>query len=440
MRWRLACVASGVVCACGGLTDLSGTSDAGDASATDAHVKKDSSVVDTGTPYTPQGKACVATDAGAPTAWAPDPEAGAPLRPPVMQSSGGPVLANPVFVPMTFDGDDMRNEIEDFIASIGCTTYWHSIVPDYGVGDGITATPVHMSDPIPSSIDDANIGAFIRGKILAKTIPDAVPNQTLYVIFYPDTTDITLQGQHSCQSFGGYHNEFQMADGRRVPYAVLPRCGSFGQLGGVDELTATTSHELVEAVSDPLPMSNPAFQFPELNGLAWALAGGGEIGDLCEFNADAFFLPTDYPFYVQHSWASHAAYLAQNPCQPSTDVYFAGAPVLTDQVTFDFGSGPQTTQGIKIALGNNQTIGVKLIASGAFTDPITVSAHDGAQFFGGKAVLSFNWAATTGNVGDTLQLTVSRSGTNAQFNLEPFTIRASANGVTHSWWVVVGDP
>jgi hypothetical protein len=428
----------GVSVACGGKTDLT-NDDGGSDAGLDVRVVKDVVSEDSGPVYQPLGTRCVATDAAAPVAWTPT-DGGAPLRPPVMQSSGGPTLANPVFVPVTFDGDDLRDPIEDFIASVGCTTYWRSIMPDYGVGDGITAAPVHLSDTPPTTIDDTAIGAYIQAQITAKVLPPPVRNSTLYVMFYPDTTDITLQGQHSCHSFGGYHNEVQLANGDTVPYAVLPRCGSNGQLAGIDAVTSTTSHELVEASSDPYPMSNPAYQFPEANGLAWALAGGGEIGDLCEFNNDAFFLPSDYFFYVQHSWTSHAAFLAQNPCQPVSDVYFAAAPVLTDTVKFNYGAGTINTNGVAIAIGNGATITLDLIASGAWTDTITVDAKDAEYFFGGKPALTFSLSTTTGNVGDTLQLTVNRIGTNAQYGLEPFVIQAQSLGVTHSWWVVVGDP
>ncbi len=426
------------LCACGGLSDLSG--DAGSDAALDVHPKKDTGVVDTGPPpYQTQGTKCVTTDAAAPLPWAATGDAGVALHPPVMQSSGGPVLTHPVFVPMTFDGDALRDPIEDFIASVGCTTYWHATAPDYGVGDGVTAPPVHMSDTPPAAIDDSAIGAFIRSKIVSNAAPPPVAGQTLYVIYYPDTTDITLQGSHSCQSFGGYHNEFAMSDGTRVPYAVLPRCDNFSQLGGIDEMTAVSSHELLEAVSDPLPMSTPAYQYPEINGLAWALAGGGEIGDLCEFNSDAFFLPSDYPFYVQHVWTSHTAFLGQNPCQPTTNTYFAAAPTLPDAVSFNFGSGVQQTQGISLALNASKTITLNLISSASWANPITVEVKDGEYIFGGKPALNFGLAVTQGNVGDTLQLTVTRIGTNSQFGLEPFVIRASSAGFTYSWWALVGD-
>ncbi len=342
MGWRLAwavsvCVA---IVACGGRTDLTeAPGDDGGAldASTDAKPKKDAApdVVEAG--YVPLGKKCGAPTGPAPTPWTPN-DAGAPIHPPLAASSGGSILANPVFVPITFDGDDMRDPIEDFVGSVGCTAYWESIVRDYGVNDAYTVGVGHLSTQAPAQIDDAQISTFIRSKIVSKDLPYPTAN-TLYVIFYPDGTDITLQGSTSCQSFGGYHNEFAMTANLSVAYAVIPRCGGFGQMAGIDELTATTSHELVEAVTDPFPFTYPAYQLPEASGIAWALAGGGEIGDLCEFNHDAFYSPSDYPFAVQHQWVNHMAWAGHDPCQPTSTTYVVGAPVLPDTITYDIGLG-----------------------------------------------------------------------------------------------------
>ena len=436
--WGLCVGVVSLFAACGGKVDSLGD-DGGAPDAAPDHklAQLDAGQVDAA--YQPLGKKCSPPTGAAPPVWTPTGTAPA-QHPPIMQSSGGPTLTNPQLVAMTFDGDDLRDQIEDFMDSVGCTTYWRSFLQDYGINDAYALPPVHMSDKAPASIDDSQIGLFIRQKILTKAVPDDVAGSTLYVIFYPDTTDITLQGEHSCSSFGGYHNEVSLPDGRHVAYAVIPRCGGFGGLGEIDELTATTSHELAEAVTDPNPMTNPAYQFPEGNGVAWALGGGGEIGDLCEMNDDAFYLPNDYPFYVQRQWTSHSAYAGHDPCQPSTSTYFAAAPVLTDTIPFDFGFGAETTIGLKLAVNASTTIDLNLIADAPWNNPITVTVHDASHFLGGNTSLNFSLQTTQGNVGDTLKLQVTRIGTNQQIGLEPFVVRAQSAGLTRSWWGVVGDP
>jgi len=419
----------------GGLADSGG--DGGTDAAIDHNTPLDASMADVDT-YQPIGTKCDPPDAAAPPVWTPS-DAGASPRPPLSASLGGPTVTNPVFIPITFDGDDLRDPIEDFIASVGCSSWWNAIAPDYGINDAYSGTPVHLSQTAPTTIDDSQIAVLIRDDIKNNTLPAAVPNQTLYVIYYPDTTDITLDGEHSCQSFGGYHNEVSLGAGQSVPYAVIPRCTS-GGLGEQDQITGTTSHELMEAVTDPFPMSNPAYLFPEPNGVAWALGGGGEIGDLCESNLDSFFTPTDYPFTVQRIWTNHTAYFAHDPCQPSQTTYFGAAPVLADTISYDIGFGPQTTMGVALALNASTTISLNLIADAAWTTPITVTVHDASHYQGGNTALNFNLSPAQGNVGDTLQLQITRIGTNTQIGMEPFVIRAQSQGISRSWWAVVGDP
>jgi len=445
MGWRLACgIIGAFVCiACGGRTDLGGELDddggTKDASLDGKPLKDGKADVTTVDVYQPLGKKCSPPTGSPPPPWTPD-DAGAPLHPPYIAQSGGPTIANPAFVAITFDGDDNRDAIEDFIGSVGCTDYWRSIVRDYGINDGYMVGTAHLKEAAPATIDDAAIGAFIRAKIANNALPQPVANQTLYVIYYPETTDITLEGSHSCQGFGGYHNEVKITQTQSVPYAVLPNCGSFGQLGGLDALTYATSHELVEAVTDQFPMSNPAYQLPEADDIAWAFGGGGEIGDMCEFNEDAPLFPGTYPFTVQKQWVGSKAWLLHDPCQPSTQVYFAGAPVMPDLIPFDIGFGPSNTKGVKIAQGSQKTIDVKIVADGAWSPDIIIDAQDAAFFFGQKGALTFNVVPKSGKVGDTVKLTVNRIGTNQQFGVEPFLINAHSNGITRSWWAIVGDP
>jgi len=230
MGWRLAfgiiaASAPIVSIACGGRTDL-GEIDEDAATSKDASLdtkplkdggKTDVTTVDV---YQPLGKKCPQPTGAPPPPWVPD-DAGAPLHPPYVASSGGPTIANPEFVAITFNGDDNRDAIEDFIGSVGCTDYWRSIVRDYGINDGWMVGTAHLKDTPPATIDDTQIGAFIRAKIASNELPAYVPNKTLYVIYYPETTDITLEGLHSCNGFGGYHNEVKLTQTQTAYQAAL---------------------------------------------------------------------------------------------------------------------------------------------------------------------------------------------------------------------------
>ncbi|MBU6403020.1 MAG: hypothetical protein KGS61_22080 [Verrucomicrobia bacterium] len=74
----------------------------------------------------------------------------------------------------------------------------------------------------------------------------------------------------SCQSYCGYHNH-----AGSLYYAVMPYPSCDGCLGGMavfDALTCTSSHELCEAINDPVP------------GSGWYDDTHGEIGDISAWN------------------------------------------------------------------------------------------------------------------------------------------------------------
>jgi len=81
---------------------------------------------------------------------------------------------------------------------------------------------------------------------------------------------VDLGGQLSCSGFCGYHDSIAGA----IYYAVMPYpdcSGCVGALHVLDALTSTSSHELCEAVTDPVP------------GQGWYDDVNGEIGDICSW-------------------------------------------------------------------------------------------------------------------------------------------------------------
>ncbi len=90
----------------------------------------------------------------------------------------------------------------------------------------------------------------------------------MYFVFLPPGVKVALGGSQSCQAFCGYND----AIGTQIFYAVMPfpDCsGCRGNLAPFDALTATSSHELCEAITDPIP------------GKGWYDDANGEIGDIC---------------------------------------------------------------------------------------------------------------------------------------------------------------
>ena len=390
--------------------------------------------------YMPKGKVCTRDeDAAAPAPWqlmldggtdamtmdeggegGMDP--GDPLALPIVYSAKGIVAQKPVFVPITFDGDELRNQIEDFTASVGCSSWWHATATDYGIADAIGGTPIHLSEQAPMEISDPKIQQWLIGKLNTDpSFPKPNGANLLYAIFYPDGTVIDAFNGKSCFSFGAYHGEFNYK-GMLVPYAVMPRCG------GLDQLTAVTSHEFIEYATDPIVGG----YYGTSNEFAvWGL-GYQEVGDMCSYATSANYLPNDYPFYVQRSWSNKAAFFGENPCVPGdSPVWYAGVPIMTDWVSI---AGGKIARGVKIPTGQMRTIDVKMIAKG-MTGAWSVDAWD----LSGKNILKFAWDKSMGNAGDTLHLTITRLGTSAQWQGAPFWITSSQSNDQHIWFGIVGD-
>lgn len=116
------------------------------------------------------------------------------------------------------------------------------------------------------SVTDSAIQTALQNWISTGTVPRNDDN-TLYFIFLEPGVVSVMGGSRSCQSYCGYHNNVGT-----IYYAVMPYPGCSGCLGGLavlDALTGTSSHELCEAITDPVP------------GSGWYDDTLGEIGDIC---------------------------------------------------------------------------------------------------------------------------------------------------------------
>lgn len=347
---------------------------------------------------------------------------------------GGPVLKRPLLVPISFVEDDVDtiDQIEDFCASVLCTPYWRAIAKDYGVGMGSSATSVRLTEKAWTKIDDSGIAKWLRAKLDAKDPAFEPPtSDTLYAIYVPYSTTVTLQGRTSCQGFGAYHNSTKLGNGQRVAYAVMPQCG------GIDELTYASSHEFIEAATDPYPNQGPTYQLTDDGHLPWSLVAGGEVADLCEFNEDAHFFPQGFPWNVQRSWSNSEAFLGRDPCAPSSSTpYIVAIPDQPDVVHL-YGNG-RAMKGIKLSPGDTTTVGLHMHAPVSTTPAWSVSVKDIAAFQGGPTRLQFSLNAGSGKDGDVLQLKISKLSNAPGIALEMFLVISTGGGKTTMYWVTAG--
>jgi hypothetical protein len=135
-------------------------------------------------------------------------------------------------------------------------------VPGKAIGRGSRTGTATISESPAASVADADVQAFVQAHV-AQPSPDG-----LYFVYLPPGVTVSLDGSASCSSFCGYHSDI----GGTTFYAVMPYPECSGCAGGLavfDALTSTSSHELCEAVTDPVP------------GQGWYDDQNGEIGDIC---------------------------------------------------------------------------------------------------------------------------------------------------------------
>ena len=142
-------------------------------------------------------------------------------------------------------------------------------VPGKTIGHGSLIGTATITQPALShSITDAAIQQRLQQEIKSNSSIPKPDANTLYFIYLPPGTAVVQGGSRSCQAFCGYHDTF----GSGIYYAVMPfpNCaGCLGGLSSLDALTSTSSHELCEAITDPIP------------GQGWYDDTHGEIGDIC---------------------------------------------------------------------------------------------------------------------------------------------------------------
>lgn len=163
-------------------------------------------------------------------------------------------------------------------------------VPDQTIGHGsFIGTKVISANAPAGSVTDSAIQAQLTNWIKAGTVPNPTEN-TLYFIYLDPKVVSIMGGSKSCQSYCGYHSNVG-----NVYYSVMPYPTCSGCLGGMnafDALTGTSSHELCEAITDPVP------------GSGWYDDTNGEIGDICAWN-----FKTVAGYTVQLEWSNQ-----QNKC------------------------------------------------------------------------------------------------------------------------------
>lgn len=280
------------------------------------------------------------------------PATGAPKPLPLVDYLGGPVIASPKVVTVTYDGDTQRDLLESFDDDITQTGWWDAVragycdggTPKTCVGRGGSGGHVHLAEAPPAALDDGPAGGALRvlldGYFTSGTFPPP-DSDTIYVVHLPASTGVLVDGwAQSCVVFTGYHASFDVslpgAATTAVPYIVIPSCTAAD-----DDLTSTASHELIETATDPVD-PDPALggdAYSLTTDTVWPLAAGSEVADLCSWPDDHDSY-VEGPYTVVRSWSNLAAAAGHDPCvpaDPASGPYFGVAPVA-EAITMPVGA------------------------------------------------------------------------------------------------------
>jgi hypothetical protein len=215
------------------------------------------------------------------------------------------------------------------------------------------------------AITETNIQDMIKAEVAAGNV-DAPNANTLYFVFIQPGV---LSAFDTDNGFGGHHRSFTDS-GKTYYYAVIPLTlasqgtGTFDQ--SFDSLTAVSSHELSEAITDPILDTG------------WDQGDAShEIGDLCEGEAGA--VVSYHGYMVQKEYSNAAVAAGEDDCvleidKPLTNMTISTSPNPTEgqtvtvtvnfldtdntyrmlpvpsdfTPTFDWGDGTTTTSGFTI--------------------------------------------------------------------------------------------
>ena len=354
-------------------------------------------------------------DAATPPPPGADAHAAPPPRP-LIPNNGGPVVASPEIVTITWQGDSLADGLEAFDDWLVASATWKTMMAEWGVGPGKHVARYRVPTAAPATLDDADIRALLASAFAAGEVPP--PNGSrIYTVYPPSGTTVTSFGSKGCDTFQAYHSAFDApSDGADAGapalavYAVTPRCdgGASSGLPPLDYVTWGQSHEVMEACSDP-DARNPAWVILEQSAETPEM---GENADLCTAN------PTRVEGHlITRNYSNAAVAKGERACVPAPPGPEFGAFVDPDEIT--------------LAPGTSGRYALHLYASGPMAD-FTVNAY------AINRELTVKQDRKTGNDGDVITLTIAMStgyveaiGTNLVY------LYASAAGYTSRRAVIV---
>lgn len=201
--------------------------------------------------------------------------------PGLLSDHGGAVVSSAKFLPIFYNGAtaaSLQSGIDSFLNNFSNSDPGMTVITQYSKsGNAISATLVHSADFVdnktaPNRISDSQIQSYLNSLFTAGSIP--VSTSTIYGVYLPHGTVSTLGSARSCTSYCGYHSSY-VRNNQTILYAVLPYNDCSGcSLSGktvLDMMTIVTSHEIREAITDPV-------------NAWWESSSGYEADDKCAWH------------------------------------------------------------------------------------------------------------------------------------------------------------
>jgi hypothetical protein len=236
---------------------------------------------------------------------------------PRVEDRGGPFLRHPKLVTITFSNDApaLVARLEAFGSVIARSDWWRAVVEGYCrgpvdcIGEGSAAPPVRLHQTLPSELRDTDVDALIYREAQSGRL-GPLDDSTLWLVYLPPGVALADATTRYCTGRARAFHRALDIDSRRIPFAVLPRCGDEA------ELTGSASHEILEATTNPFP-AEPGFAFLPGSAASGFTAAGLEPVDPCGLVTLDNHRAIESGFVVQRAWSNRQASLGLDPCVPS---------------------------------------------------------------------------------------------------------------------------
>jgi len=195
-----------------------------------------------------------------------------------LDDHGGAVVANAAYQPIFYNSATaavLQAGIDNMVDNFSNSDPGMKVITQYSKG-GYTISPslTHVADfvdeqPAPRRISDSQVQKYLANLFSSNRV--IANGFTIYGVYLPQGTQSTLGQYRACVNYCAYHSHFSY-NGQTILYAVYPfdDCGNCTPGGKtvLDVETIVTSHEIREAITDPVDAW-------------WESASGYEADDKC---------------------------------------------------------------------------------------------------------------------------------------------------------------